>query len=78
MDTFESLNIWSLGHLIAQSVKPLTLGSGSGQMVRFHGVVSLNFASGSVLTALRLLGILSLSLSAPPPLVLSLSLSKNK
>ena len=61
------------GAWVAQSVKRLT--SAQVMILRFMG---LSPASGSVLTALRLepaLDSVSPSLSAPPPLVLSFSLS---
>ena len=58
-----------------QSVKHPTLSFGSGHDLM---VVSLSPASGSGLTALSLLGILSLSLSAPPLFAFSLSLTLSK
>ena len=59
---------------MAQSIKNLTPVLGPGYDLT---VLSLSPASGSVLTAWSLLGILSLSasLSAPLPLVVCLSLS---
>ena len=58
---------------MAQSVERPTLGFSSGHNLAFH---EFDPTSGSKLTAWSLLGFLSPSLSAPPPLVLSLSLSK--
>ena len=61
-----------MGTWVAQSVKRPTLGFSSG-----HGLtVSSSPSLGSVLTMQSLLGILSLFLSGPPLLTLSLSLSK--
>ena len=62
---------------VAPLVKHLTLGFSSGHDLSF---VSSSPVSGSALTAWSLLEILSLSpsLSAPHPLTLFLSLSKNK
>ena len=62
------------GAWAAQSVKRPTLGFGSGHDLM--GFVGSGPASGSALAAWSLLGILSPSLSAPPLLPLSLSLSK--
>ena len=60
---------------MAQSVKHLTHDFGPG-----HDLMACEFdpSSASALTAQSLLGILSPSLSAPPPLALYLSLKINK
>ena len=60
---------------MAQSVKHLILDFGSG-----HDLMACEISplSGSALTASSLLGILSLLLSAPPLLLLSLPLSLSK
>ena len=62
------------GHLVAQlSIRLLT-----SAQVMISWFVSSSPILGSVLTVQNLLGILSLSLSAPPPLIHALSLSQNK
>ena len=72
----------SRGTWVAQSVKRPTLGFGSGHDLRVHEFsqfVSSSPSSGSVLTVLSLLGILSLLLSLCPYLsTRSLSLSQSK
>ena len=65
--------ILSWGAWVAQSVKCLTIAQ-----VMISRFVSSNPASGSMLTAQSLLGILSPTLSAPPLLTLSLSFKTNK
>ena len=65
------------GARVAQWVEHLTLGFGSGHGLTVH---ELEPVSGSVLTVWSLLGIPShsTSLSAPPLLMLTRSLSQNK
>ena len=63
---------------MAQPVKCPTLELSSGHDLTTSQFVSSSPAWGSALMVQSLLGILSLPLSAPPQLVLSLSLSQNK